>query len=211
MEPRLGEFRRVFKDVFEIEGGFEARVQRSIGEEKGAQQGQGDADRTDEQVFPCGFDTALRVVEEDQRRGHEGGAFDRHPHQAEVVRPRDQAHDAQKGQEAGAEHAVRALLSMAEIAHRVERTEEEERADHQQNDFAERVENQPGRADRQDRMHQREHGQREMHGSGHWQQPGTLVVGGDGRSECGHQDREENQGERHGLLLQGNQPARVHR
>ncbi len=58
---------------------------RRDGDEEIAQQRQGDAHRTDQQVFPRRFQRTVMAMKVDQRGAGQGGGFDAHPHQAQVA------------------------------------------------------------------------------------------------------------------------------
>ena len=70
-------------------------LERGVGQEERAEQGQGDAHRADEQVLPGRLQGAGVVVEVEQRGAGQRGRLHRHPHQAEVVGQRDQRHHRQ--------------------------------------------------------------------------------------------------------------------
>ena len=79
---------------------------RGHGDEEIAQQRQGDAHRTDQQVFPRGFQRAVMAMKVDQRGAGQGGGFDAHPHQAQVPADGHQRHGRQKQQQAAGEDGL---------------------------------------------------------------------------------------------------------
>ena len=73
----------------------------------------------------------------------QGRRLDGDPEEAEVVGPGDEAHQAQEGEEAGAEDAVGAFLPVLEVADRVEGAEKEEARDDEEYDLPRRIEDEP--------------------------------------------------------------------
>ena len=76
------------------------------GKQNVAQQGQGDAHGTDDQVFPGGFQGALMAVKIDQRRTGQRGGFNAHPERPQMRRGGHQAHGREKKAETGREAAL---------------------------------------------------------------------------------------------------------
>ena len=117
---------------------------RGHGDEEIAQQRQGDAHRTDQQVFPGRFQRAVMAMKVDQRGAGQGGGFDAHPHQAQVAADGHQRHGRQEQQQASGEDglgevherqfllvvvsAFPAALSLGEIADGVNGGRQEEHA-----------------------------------------------------------------------------------
>ena len=200
MEPRLGQIRGVLQDVFKRQGGIKPRLQGRIGQKERAHQRQGDADGADHQIFPGGLDASLGSVEVDQRRRHERGGFNGHPHQPQVVRPHDDAHDSQKAEQARAEDAVGSFLPELQVAHRVERTKQKQGADDQEHQPARGVQDQPRGGHHQfgPRQDKPRHG-RVGHG-GQRQKPGPQTVGWHRQGDGGHQEREENHCKGHTII-----------
>ncbi len=96
----------IVDELVEEQRRFQTGLERRVGQEEGAEEGQGNAHRADEQVLPGRLQRAGVVVEIDGRRTDQGGRLHRHPHQPEVVRQRDQGHHGQHGEEVGAEDPV---------------------------------------------------------------------------------------------------------
>ncbi len=63
-----------------------ARVARSIVREHRAEERKDDADRADQQIPPGRLDRFMPVVKTDHQGRGQSGGFDRHPHDADVVR-----------------------------------------------------------------------------------------------------------------------------
>ncbi|VTR64884.1 hypothetical protein DESC_270031 [Desulfosarcina cetonica] len=67
-------------------------------DQNGSQKGHGDADRTDQHVFPGRLQRRCVAVGVDQRRAGQGGGFDGDPHDDDVIRQGDHGHGGQKKQ-----------------------------------------------------------------------------------------------------------------
>ena len=134
-----------------------AAVRGGDGQEEVAQQREGDADRTNEQILPGCLERAMMAVEVDQRRARQRGGLDADPQQAEVLAHRHERHRRQKQQQAAREDGLRLIAEKtmffgvemprmalaAEIADAVERDGKEQDADDAQEDKSDLVEREP--------------------------------------------------------------------
>ena len=78
-------------EVVEQQRGVASRLDGGVPEEERAQQRQRDADRADHQVLPRRLERPRVPVEVEQRAARQRGRLEGDPHQAEVVRPGDEA------------------------------------------------------------------------------------------------------------------------
>ncbi|OPZ81494.1 MAG: hypothetical protein BWY77_00618 [bacterium ADurb.Bin431] len=124
-------------------------------EEKSAEEGEGDANRADEQIFPGGLEGMDGAVEKDQRRAGQGGRLDGHPQQAEMVREHNQGHGAEKEQYADDEDPLRIPDSLHHLRVRLREpalpvggAEEKEERDDAEEEQAEGIDRQPAAQDR---------------------------------------------------------------
>ena len=84
--------RGVLDELVEEQRRFQPGLERRVGEEERAEQGQGDAHRADQQVLPGRLQRAGIVVEVEQRRTDQRRRLHRHPHQPQMVRQHHQRH-----------------------------------------------------------------------------------------------------------------------
>ena len=96
VQPGRRQLRGVLDELVEEQRRFQPGLERRVGQEERAEQGQGDADRADQQVLPGRLQRAGVVVEVDRRGADQRGRFHRHPHQPQVVRQRHQGHHRQR-------------------------------------------------------------------------------------------------------------------
>ncbi|MCY1232295.1 hypothetical protein D9M72_447780 [compost metagenome] len=61
-------------------------------DEDGAEEREGDADASQNEIFPGGFERLVRAIDADHQHGGERGKLDRDPHQADVVRHEREVH-----------------------------------------------------------------------------------------------------------------------
>ena len=124
------------------------------GKQDVAQQGQGDAHGTDDEVFPGGFQRLLVAVEVDEGRAGQGGDLDAHPQGAQMARGGDQRHGREEEAQAGREAAFRGIGEgpavqdagtfgdpglVAQVAHAVDRGHQKEHAGQHEEERAQRV------------------------------------------------------------------------
>ena len=153
-QPRPGEPVGVIQEGPEeealVSGGA---VERRVRHEERAEEREGDPDRADHEVLPRRFQRAGVVVEVDEDRRRERRAFDRDPHDREVLRHGHGRRHRQEGQEADAEDPVRPLLPDPQVIDAVERAEREEQGDDDEDQASERIDGEPAPEDRVARAH----------------------------------------------------------
>jgi hypothetical protein len=199
-------------EVAEEQRGAHATVEGGIGKKVRAEQRQGDAHGTNEQVFPGGFQRAGILVEVEQRRRTERAGLDGHPHEAEVLRLDRQGQHGKKHEQAGREDAIGLIRARNQIAARIHRAEKEEQAEESKHHLVERIEPEPGAFSGGRLAEQGGTGDGDMDGPAERQQPRAFEVGADGKGQSAQEQWNQNLYQQHGrLLLECAQVRRIQR
>ena len=111
------------------------------GKHEVAEEGEGDADRADHEVFPGGLERAVVPVIVDERGAGEGGRLDGDPEEDEVMADADEGHGGEEEEEAAGEDRLGCVgavagarreggVAVGEVLERIEGDgEEEDRGD----------------------------------------------------------------------------------
>ena len=69
----------------------QAFLRREVDEDR-TKEREGDPDRAQDEVFPCGFERRIGAVDADHHHGRERRELDRHPHESDVVGDQREIH-----------------------------------------------------------------------------------------------------------------------
>jgi hypothetical protein len=198
VQPRKRQGRRVAHQVVDHQRRIAPSVQRRVREQQRPEQGEGDPDTADEEIFPGRLERALVAIEVKQRRRDERVRLQRHPHEAEVVGQDDESHHPEEREERGAEDPVPLVRPEAQVRGNVERTGEEQPGDEREGDPSELVQHEPP-AERRRRELTREpdDDQRQVDGRAREDDPRPQSARGDEKRDQREEKRSDDERNRH--------------